>query len=242
MFRAFLLSFLIGLSTAGALFAGPSSTTFDEANRRYDQGDFKGARAGYEALVDAGERRANVFYNLGNAAFRLGDKKAACLAYERALALDPGHPEAAANLRFLRQETGAKLPARPWYAQAFAWPSPQWATWLAAAGFWGLLLSFAPRLWKREVALAPAVFCTLALVWGAAVAAWNGTRGDLWIVTADSAPARTAPADGSPLQLTLPLGSHLRLLQERGAWVHVRLPDASTGWIALDAAAPVRIN
>lgn len=214
---------------------------FDAANRLYDQSDFKGARAGYETLIASGDHRANLFYNLGNAAFRLGDKSAAFLAYERALALEPGHPEAQANLRFLREETGAKLPASPWYAQAFSWPSGNAAAWLAAGAFWGLCLSVAPRLWKRQVALAPAVFCALAFGWGGAVVAWQNSQGDLWIVTAASASARTAPADGSPEQLALPMGSHVRLLQERGAWVHVRLPDDATGWLPLDKVSPVRL-
>lgn len=244
MFRkiSFLLFCLACLWSAGAL-AAPAThaVTFDEANRLYDKADFAGARTGYENLIAAGERRANVFYNLGNADFRLGDKKGAFLAFERALALDPGHAEAQANLRYLRQETGAKLPPQRWFAQAFSWPSPRAAAWLAAAGFWGLCLSIAPLLWKRDAALIPAVFCALALAWGAAVAAWHGTGGDVWVVTADSASARTAPADNSPLQLALPMGSHVQLLEERGTWAHVRLPDKTTGWISRDSAQPVAL-
>lgn len=233
---------LLGLAALWCAAAAPArAVTFDGANWSYDQGDFAGAKAGYEALIKEGNLRANIFYNLGNADFRLGDKKGAFLAYERALALEPGLPEALANLRLLRQETGAKLPARPWYDGAFSWPSPNAAAWLAAVGFWGLFLSLAPRFWKREAALIPAVFCALALAWGGGIAAWHGTRGDLWIVTADSASARTAPADNSPLQLALPMGSHLRLLEERGTWAHVRLPDNTTGWIAREGAEPVRL-
>lgn len=241
MFKTTLRAILLSLITLWSAALAAPAAGFDDANRRYDQGDFKGARASYESLVQAGDRRANVFYNLGNTAFRQGDKKEAFLAYERALALDPGHPEAQANLRFLQREMGSKLPAQPWFAQAFSWPSPQAAAWLAAAGFWGLALSLAPLLWKRQAAMAPAVFCALALLWGGSTAAWHATRGALWIVTADTAAARTAPADGSPLQLALPMGSRVRLLQERGAWAHVRLPDQSTGWIPTSAVAPVRL-
>lgn len=238
--RVVALGLCLGWSAVAS--AAPAASEFEAASRRYDQGDFDGARAGYQRLINAGERRANIYYNLGNAAFRLGDKPSAFLAYERALALDPGHPEAAANLRLLRQETGARLPAAPWFAQAFAWPSGNAAAWLASAAFWGLCLSAAPRLWKRRSAVAPAVFCGLALLWGGALVAWQQSRGDLWIVTADAASARTAPADSSPLQLALPMGSHVRLLQERGAWVHVELPDRSTGWLPMEAVQPVRVK
>ena len=46
------------------------------------------AREIYEGLVQTGAWSAGVFYNLGNAAFRQGDKAAAFLAYERAVALE----------------------------------------------------------------------------------------------------------------------------------------------------------
>lgn len=227
------------LCATGAFAAGPAD--FETANRLYDQGDFKAARAEYQRFIDAGERRANLFYNLGNAAFRMGDKPAAFLAYERALALDPGHPEAQANLRFLQQETGARLPAAPWFAQAVAWPSRNAAAWMAAGGFWALCLSVAPLLWRRRMALAPAVFGALALAWGGSVVAWQESQGELWIVTAQSASARIAPAESSALQLALPMGSRVRLLQERGAWVHMQLPNNTSGWLPMESVTPVKL-
>lgn len=240
--RSLLLT-LVLLACGGSGFAAtPTDAPFNAANALYDKGDFKGAQAIYEGLVQTGDWSANLFYNLGNAAFRQGDKAAAFLAYERALALEPGQPEAQANLRFLRDQTGAKLPATPWYGRALTWPSPNAAAWIAAAAFFGLALSLLPKIWKGEVATAAAVFCLLALAWSGAVLAWAQSQGETWIVTADRVTARTTPADSSPASsAALPLGSHIRLLQERGAWLHVQLPDGSKGWINGDAAKPVRL-
>ena len=75
---------------------------FEGANQAYDQGKFSEAKAGYEKLAEAGEWSANLFYNLGNADYRLGATGRAMLDYERALALYPAHPEARANLAVLR--------------------------------------------------------------------------------------------------------------------------------------------
>jgi len=211
------------------------------ANALYDKGDFAGARAGYEALVQAGPWSANLFYNLGNAAFREGEKGPAFLAYERALALQPGHPEAAANLRFLREETGAKLPGTTWVDRALAHPAGNTAGWLAAAAFWGICFSLAPWVWNRRGAVAPALLCVLALGWSGAALWWQNRQGALLIVTADIATARTEPADNATATAKLPVGSQVRLLLERGAWLNVRLPDATQGWIARDAAQTVRL-
>ena len=214
---------------------------FDAANTLYDKGDFQGARAGYEELVQSGPWSAHLFYNLGNAAYRLGDKGAAFLAYERALALDPGHPEAKANLHFLRGETEAKLPATPWYGRALAWPAANEAAWIASAAFFGLCFSLAPVVWKRRAAPLPSLFCGMALVWSGAVVGWQASRGETWIVTVDAAKARTMPAENSQAMATLPMGSHVRLLLERGPWLQVQLPDDSAGWINRDAVRPVRL-
>src|SRR5438874_1991601 len=63
---------------------------FTKANQEYAQGNFAEAISGYEALVGAGQWSANLFYDLGNAYFRVGDFGHAVLNYERALAIVTG--------------------------------------------------------------------------------------------------------------------------------------------------------
>src|SRR5688572_8434831 len=98
---------------AAALWAGATSLqaaedpAFAKANQAYSEGRFQEAADDYQALVDSGRWHANLFYNLGNAWFRLGDFGKAILSYERARALDPHHPEASANLRLARDEARA---------------------------------------------------------------------------------------------------------------------------------------
>jgi tetratricopeptide (TPR) repeat protein len=240
--RETLLPVLMLLFCSSAFAAHPADAPFNAANALYDKGDFKGAQAIYEGLVESGTWSANLFYNLGNAAFRQGDKAAAFLAYERSLALEPGQPEAQANLRFLRDQTGAKLPPISWQQRALGWPSANAAAWIAAATFFGLALSLLPKTWNGRIFASPAIFCALALAWSAAVLAWDQSRGETWIVTSDHATARTTPADSSPAAAILPMGSQVRLLQERGAWLHIQLPDASKAWISADAVKPVRLG
>ena len=83
---------------------GDSDTEFANANQEFAQGHFKQAISGYEALVKEGQWSANLFYDLGNAYFRTRDFGRAILNYERALALQPHHPEATANLQIARDE------------------------------------------------------------------------------------------------------------------------------------------
>ena len=55
---------------------------FDRANKAYAEGDFANAKRIYEAALSQ-DARANGFYNLGNACFRLGEPGRAALALPR---------------------------------------------------------------------------------------------------------------------------------------------------------------
>src|SRR4030081_1101415 len=91
---------------AGPVFAADDGT-FAKANQAYAEARFQEAAEGYESLVQAGHWNAALFYDLGNAYYRLGSFGKAILNYERALTLDPRQPEADANLRLARDEARA---------------------------------------------------------------------------------------------------------------------------------------
>lgn len=241
--RSHLFAFWAVFLICGKLLAAPPAQ-FDAANRLFDKGDFQGARAEYEKLVQSGPWSTHLFYNLGNADFRLGDKGAAFLAYERALALDPGQhaQDLETNLHFLRDATGAKLPLTPWYGRALSWTTANGAAWLASAAIFGICFSLVPLLGKKRASTLPAAFCCLALVWSSLAISWQTSQGEIWIVTADETKARTMPADNASVTATLPMGSQVRLRLERGPWLQVQLPDDSAVWISRDAVQPVRLK
>jgi tetratricopeptide (TPR) repeat protein len=104
MKTVFALTILLAGVSIGA--AQPAAQ-FAKANQEYAAGDFKAAIADYEEVLRSGQDAPNLFYNLGNAYFRQKNFGRAILNYERALALDPRHPEAQANLRIARDEARA---------------------------------------------------------------------------------------------------------------------------------------
>ena len=219
---------------------------FEAANQLYDEGKFSEARARYENFSLSGAWTPNLFYNLGNCEYRLGEPGRAMLNYERVLALDPGHPGAKANLALLRVQTGAKVPAPSWEQYAFAGFSPDvWAITAAAAG-WVAVFGLAALATSRRGGNAGLWLATIA---AAAVAAYGG--GVLWlsaqergtaIVVAKSVEARLAPADSAGLSDSLPAGSRVRVLSERGDWIYCELPGESRGWIPQNAIEKVRLG
>ncbi|HJT80236.1 MAG TPA: tetratricopeptide repeat protein, partial [Chthoniobacterales bacterium] len=88
----------LSVSLATSLLAQSDQAQFVRANDEFAKGQFQHAIRDYEAMVQAGKWSAPLFYNLGNAYYRIADFGRAILNYERALALEPQHPETTANL------------------------------------------------------------------------------------------------------------------------------------------------
>lgn len=227
------------------LFLAPArGADFSAANQMYDQGRFSEAKQEYEQLIEAGAANANVFYNLGNTNFRLGSPGVAVLAYERALALDPAHPEARANLALVRRQTGARLWPESWMRHLFPGGREEWYVALAAVAAWGAVFSLtglasSRRTEKTGLWLGAGAGAMIAVYAGAAVWFFGQSR-SLGVVIAKEAEARLAPAESAGPAGKLPAGSQVRVLSERGDWVYCALPDASRGWLPQAALARVR--
>jgi tetratricopeptide (TPR) repeat protein len=222
-------------------------STFAQANQAYSEGRFQEAVDGYQSLVSSGRWSANLFYDLGNAWFRQGDFGKAILNYERALALDPQHPEATANLRLARDEARALELRKNWIERYVAMGTPGQYTVLAAVAFWSVLfgatwLFFSPRRSGGRIAL---IACTAAVCGLSIFALYtleNGPQGRaLAIVIGQDIEARLATADNASSVLALPAGSEIKVLSERGDWIYAALPNAQRGWIPAKAVERVRL-
>ena len=81
-------------------------TTWEAANAAYQHGKYEEAKVDYLQLAHTGQYSADLFYNLGNVWFKLGDPGRAILNYQRALLLNPGLVEAGSNLRTVLKIVG----------------------------------------------------------------------------------------------------------------------------------------
>ncbi len=220
------------------------ASPFDEANQLYDQGKFQDAKQRYEQLLAGGTCTANVYYNLGNAEYRLGQPGRAILGYERALALQPAHPEAAANLKLAREQSGARLLDATWLDHVvLPWRATIY-TMIAAAAAWLIVGSIAAMTaWRLSDHVGVWTVLILSLI-----AAGYSTLGILQakqeqalaIVTTKEAPARLSPADSAATAELLPAGSRVSILSEHGAWIYCELPGNTRGWLSAKALERVR--
>lgn len=221
---------------------------FAAVNQAYAEGRFQEAVDGYQSLVQSGRWSANLFYDLGNAWFRLGDFGKAILNYERALALEPHHPEAEANLRLARDEARALELRKDWVERYVASATSTQYSIAAAVGFWFALfaatrLFFAPRRSVGQMMLIALALVVCGTSLFALYTIENGTRGNaLAIVTGKDVEARLATADNASSVLALPPGSEIKVLSERGDWIYAALPNDQRGWIPAKSAEKVRLD
>jgi len=99
------LVFVCFLTMAQAETGTSSVEQFFEANQAYKNDRFQQAIDGYIHLIENGHENGHVYYNLGNAYFRLGDTGRAILAFERARLLMPRDGDLSFNLSHARNQT-----------------------------------------------------------------------------------------------------------------------------------------
>src|SRR6266568_3218216 len=244
--RTLAIFFCLIFGMALSVFAQPDAE-FAKANQAFAQGHFKEAIANYETLIRDGQWSANVFYDLGNAYFRTGDFGRAILNYERALVLEPHHPEATANLQIARDEAHA-LELQPGRLERYLeFASVNQYTVTAAVAFWIAAFCLAVLVFtrRRSRATLTLLLVMLLISAGGIVATWQLERGSegsaLAVVTGKDVQARLATADTANSVLALPPGSEVKILSTRGDWIYAALPNTLRGWIPAKNAEQVRL-
>ncbi|HNT86768.1 MAG TPA: tetratricopeptide repeat protein, partial [Candidatus Hydrogenedentes bacterium] len=148
--------------------------TFEQANDAYARQAYAEAAQGYESLIAESIEDSVVFFNLGNAYYKLDRLGCAIANYERALRLDPGMTDARENLTRTLLKTRRKLNApapAPWARNLFFWhyDISHDATRVLAAACWTLFWALlAVRLWRKLPYLHGAIIAAgvLALAFG----------------------------------------------------------------------------
>jgi tetratricopeptide (TPR) repeat protein len=217
------------------------------ANQQYASANYKQAAEQYEDVITRGQGNAPIFYNLGNAYFQQHDFGHAILNYERALALEPNHPEAQTNLSIAREEAHALELQTDWRDQLQRFARPNQYAFAACGAFWIgalMLVSVMGATGRRRGSMVAGL--VLLIISGSLTflvySVETGPRGaNLAIVANGETQARLATADTAANVLTLPQGSEIKIEEKRGEWAYALLPNGMHGWVPLRQIDFVRI-
>ena len=225
---------------------------FDQANRLYEQRQFSNAAAGYEQLIRSGHGSATLYFNLGNAWFKAGQKGRALAAYRQAQQLAPRDPSARFNLQFVRKQvTGSDTISRPlWKRFLSALTLNEWTV-LATAGWWLWLGLLALREVRPDLRSAlrgyTAAAGLLMVLLGASLGAAIYQEAEIRaaVVVVPSAVVRRGPLEESQVFYQMSDGSEVTVLDEKQvsdteSWLQVRDDSRRVGWLKRDQVVVLR--
>jgi tetratricopeptide (TPR) repeat protein len=238
------VAILLGLLARAA---EPPDTTFDAANRLFEQGKYLEAVAAFETILRSGRTSGALYYNLGNTYFRLGEVGRAIVAYRLAARIAPRDPDVAANLAFARAAVpGTAPPRQSWLARFTGRLTLDEWTIMTGVSLW---LWMGILIWRQRITgvgpagrrLAIGAAGLTVLLAGLLFAAWVQTDGYRSVaVIVDDAVLRHGPLEESPSLQTLHDGQELRALDEKDGWLLVTGAARGQGWIKRDQVLVVR--
>ena len=218
-----------------------------EADSAYQQEHYQQAAQLYEQLLKRGES-ADLYYNLGNAYYRMDDITHAVLAYERALLLSPGDNDVRFNLQMARSKTIDKIVPESemffitWYHSLVRLMSVDaWARTAIVALFCAMLLAlvyfFAQRIWLRKVGFFAGVLFfvvfLIANIFGFQQKQLLNHRTGA-IIIHSAVPVKSTPSKNGTDLFILHEGTRVNILDDtmRG-WREIRVADGKSGWVEI---------
>lgn len=108
MKNSFTILFILIFSSSFA-FAQELNKLMETGNEFYQNKQYNEAIESYETILKQGYLSTDLYYNIGNAYFKIGEIGKAILYYERALKVSPNNEDAAYNLKIVNARTVDKI-------------------------------------------------------------------------------------------------------------------------------------
>ncbi|MDN3596105.1 tetratricopeptide repeat protein [Zunongwangia endophytica] len=226
-----------------------SESIFENANKQYADGNYEQAIKAYEKILDEGEASVSVYYNLGNAHYKLNHIAPSIFYYEKALQLKPNDADVKNNIQFARnmamddietiEQTGVSKTVNN-LISTFSFN-----TWgIIAIGFMMLfvvlflLYYYGRSVLLKRVLFATAVVCIICSVISV-IFAFNQQNLQLdnnyAIVFSAEADVRSEPNLRGEPSFVLHEGTKTKLLENYQEWYKIELADGKQGWIKKDS-------
>ncbi|WP_133547613.1 SH3 domain-containing protein [Salegentibacter sp. 24] len=222
-----------------------NSELFKEANQAYASDNFETAIAKYEKILENGETSVAVYYNLGNAYYKLNNVAPSIYYYEKALQLDPTDEDVQNNLKFAQsmtiddipnnEETGLQKRINQ-LISTFSYNT--WA--YLAIGLSVLFVTlfllyyFSHTPLRKRVLFGLAVFIFL-LGCTSVIFAFQQQEiqfnNQFAIIFAEEAAVKNEPSPRGEAAFKLHAGTKAKVLENYQGWVKIELPNGTQGWI-----------
>ena len=227
--------------------------SWDEANKAYQEADYKRAETLYRAILEQGLHSAKLYYNLANTLFKQEKLGEAILYYNKALRLSPADEDVRHNLEYAENSTKDSIEQIPEFF-LFAWiravrnlmGCDGWTIFslvilvigLAATLFYLL----AQRISTRKAGFYVMVLAALLFLVATLFANYERkaiVNHNEAIVMSSAVSVKSSPDRAATELFVLHEGTKLSIGERMDGWVEVRIADGRKGWIESSRIAEI---
>lgn len=221
---------------------------FEQGNQLYAKAHFQQAVQAYQQILNQGYQSAVIYYNIGNAYYKLDDMPSAILYYEKAHKLAPNDEDISINIQLANLKIADKIEPQPEFFVTRWWHS--FILFLPADTIAGLsilffIAGFGLLVWylftgsyitKRTTFYAGiiAIFTGLIFTFIANRQVSYFDSHHRAIVFSNSVIVKGSPdVNGKPL-FVIHNGIKVDITQTNQNWIEIQLPNGNSGWITID--------
>jgi tetratricopeptide (TPR) repeat protein len=222
-----------------------NETLFEQGKDLYKNGKYQQAINAWMKILENGQHSAELYFNLGNAQYKLNHIGPSVYYYEKALQLAPNDTDIKNNLAFAENARIDAIEPLPqtvfskWYegiSGIFTFNGWAMVAVTFAIGFVALFLFyyFAFSEKKKRLLFVGAMLAGIFLVASLTMAFLtygDYTKNQPAIIFASEIEVKTEPTLGSNVAFKLHEGTKVQILAQDGNWFRITLADGKDGWI-----------
>lgn len=222
-----------------------NDAVWDEANTAYINANYRRAIELYNSIEERGLASEKLYYNLGNAYFKIDDMGHAILYYNKALRLAPGDADIRYNLDVANSYTKDRIQVVP---ELFVARGVRSLRQTISGNAWAILslLFFAALLFSvmvyllvqsllfRKVGFFGAIVCLLLFAITTAFAVTERRHAispEEAIVMSASVSVKAAPDKNATDMFVLHEGTKVRVGDRIDQWTEITIADGNKGWL-----------
>ncbi|PIF00712.1 MAG: ion channel protein [Maribacter sp.] len=222
-----------------------NDTLFNKATDSYNNGDYQKAIDYYNGILDNGQHSAELYFNLGNAYYKLDQIAPSIYNYEKALLLSPNDREIKNNLDYAQNMTLDAIEVIPETGLSKIYRTltgflsfDQWSYVTVISMMFFVLFCIAFYYFKyamhKRIAFILGIVSLLISIMTVVLAyiQYNDFMADQPAIVFDSeVRIKSEPNKGSQPIFVLHEGTKVNVLDELNGWKKIKIADGKTGWI-----------
>jgi tetratricopeptide (TPR) repeat protein len=220
-------------------------TLISQANKAYASENYTNAIELYKQVLDQGFEASELYYNIGNAFYKLNQLPSAILYYEKARKLNPGSEDIDFNLKVVNNKISDKIEPLPelfyirWINSVIRLFSfDEWAKisivffiismFMIAVYYASKILII--RKTGFYIAIVAFTFSVLVLLISISSYQQYISQHEA-IVFSPTITVKSSPDEKSIDLFVVHEGTKVKIIDKIGQWLEIRIPNGSVGWL-----------